>query len=97
MISINQQFQFHESLCKTAGHTGPLHECDIFKNQAAGKQFKEMLSFGRSKKWQEAIKVGTGGKYDTLDGRSLVKYFEPLLKWLKESNKGKKCSWKKHF
>ena len=56
-----------------------------------------MLSFGRSKKWQEAIKVGTGGKYDTLDGRSLVKYFEPLLKWLKESNKGKKCSWKKHF
>ncbi|KAJ3223878.1 hypothetical protein HK099_000598, partial [Clydaea vesicula] len=87
------QFQFHESLCKVAGHTGPLHECSIYKNLEAGNNFKNLLSLGRSKTWQEAVNIGTNGQYDTLDGQSLIKYFAPLMDWLKEENKGKTCGW----
>ncbi|XP_055932032.1 angiotensin-converting enzyme-like [Argiope bruennichi] len=33
------QFQIHKILCKEAGHNGPLHECNIYKNKKAGKVF----------------------------------------------------------
>lgn len=32
--------QFHASLCDTAGWKGPLHECSIYNNKAAGDKFK---------------------------------------------------------
>ena len=28
-VSFIIQFQFHKSMCDAAGHTGPLHQCDI--------------------------------------------------------------------
>ncbi|KAI8821282.1 peptidyl-dipeptidase A [Fimicolochytrium jonesii] len=89
------QFQFHAALCKAAGHTGPLHECSIYKNKAAGAQFKKMLAMGRSKTWQEAMSVGTGGMYDSVDGTAVVDYFAPLMTFLKEFNakSGVKCGW----
>ncbi|KAJ3159514.1 hypothetical protein HDU86_001523 [Geranomyces michiganensis] len=89
------QFQFHAALCKAAGHTGPLHECSIYKNKAAGAQFKKMLAMGRSKTWQEAMSVGTGGMYDSVDGTAVVDYFAPLMNYLKEYNakSGVKCGW----
>ena len=36
-VSFVIQFQFHQALCNAAGHKGPLHTCDIYKSQAAGK------------------------------------------------------------
>ena len=35
-LSYIAQFQFHDSLCKAAGHEGPLHKCDIYKSKKAG-------------------------------------------------------------
>ncbi|XP_021562285.1 angiotensin-converting enzyme-like, partial [Carlito syrichta] len=37
-VSFIIQFQFHEALCKAAGHTGPLHTCNIYKSQEAGRR-----------------------------------------------------------
>ncbi|KAF6033407.1 ACE [Bugula neritina] len=31
------QFQFHKAMCTAAGHTGPLHTCDIYRSKEAGK------------------------------------------------------------
>ncbi|TPX66498.1 hypothetical protein SpCBS45565_g04414 [Spizellomyces sp. 'palustris'] len=87
------QFSFHKALCKTAGYTGPLHECDIFGSKEAGEQFKRMLSLGQSKAWQEAMKIGTNGMFDTVDGSAIIEYFAPLLEWLREQNAGKQCGW----
>lgn len=39
-LSYIAQFQFHESLCSSAGHQGPLHTCDIYQSEAAGKLLK---------------------------------------------------------
>ena len=36
-ISYIVQFQFHKALCDAAGHSGPLHQCDIYESKEAGK------------------------------------------------------------
>lgn len=36
-VSFVIQFQFHQALCTAAGHTGPLHKCDIYQSKEAGK------------------------------------------------------------
>ena len=87
------QFQFHEALCKVAGHKGPIHTCSIYGSKEAGERFAKMLSMGKSKRWQEAIRVITGGESDSLDAKAILEYFEPLMKWLKSKNAGKMCGW----
>jgi peptidyl-dipeptidase A len=85
------QFQFHQALCKKAGFTGPLHECSIFGNKAAGETLKAMLAMGASKPWPEALKAVTGG--EKMDASAILEYFAPLKGWLEEQNKGQSCGW----
>jgi peptidyl-dipeptidase A len=87
------QFQFQKALCETAGHKGPLHECDIYANKEAGKKFMDMLATGASKPWPETLQKLTGGK--EMDGTALIEYFGPLMGYLKEQNKGQTCGWSK--
>jgi peptidyl-dipeptidase A len=85
------QFQFHEALCKAAGHTGPLHTCSIYGNKAAGDKMKAMLAMGASKPWPEALEAISGTSQ--MDASAIVRYFDPLMGWLKEQNKGRTCGW----
>jgi peptidyl-dipeptidase A len=85
------QFQFHRSLCAKAGHKGPLNECSIYNNKAAGEAFINMLKLGSSKPWQEALFELTGQR--EMDATAILEYFAPLQKWLEEQNKGQQCGW----
>jgi peptidyl-dipeptidase A len=85
------QFQFHRALCKAAGYTGPLDECSIYGNKAAGSKLIAMLSLGASKPWPEALAV-LGGETKA-DAGAMLEYFAPLAKWLAEANKGETCGW----
>jgi len=85
------QFQFHKALCAAAGHTGPLHECSIYGNAAAGDKLKAVLAMGSSKPWPEAMAAITGGR--EMDAGAMIEYFRPLLTWLEEQNKGRTCGW----
>ncbi|MFN7133430.1 MAG: M2 family metallopeptidase, partial [Myxococcales bacterium] len=85
------QFQFHRAMCRTAGHQGPLHECSIYGNKAAGEKLKKMLAMGASKPWPDALEALTGERQ--MDATALLEYFQPLQTWLKEQNKGQKCGW----
>ena len=85
------QFQFHRSLCKQAGFTGPLNECSIYDNKAAGAAYWKMLQLGGSKPWQEALFQLTGERQ--MDATAILEYFAPLQKWLEEQNKGQACGW----
>jgi peptidyl-dipeptidase A len=85
------QFQFQKALCETAGYKGPLHECDIYANKAAGQKYMAMLAAGASKPWPETLEKLTGGKQ--MDGSALIEYFGPLMGYLKEQNKGQTCGW----
>ncbi len=85
------QFQFHKALCEKAGFKGPLHECSIYGNKAAGAALKEMLAMGASKPWPEALKALTGS--DKMDASAILEYFAPLKGYLEEQNKGQTCGW----
>jgi peptidyl-dipeptidase A len=85
------QFQFHRALCKKAGHAGPLHECSIYGNKAAGEAFQKMLQLGASKPWQETLFELTGQR--EMDATAILEYFAPLQSWLEEQNKGQTCGW----
>ena len=82
------QFQFHRALCREAGFQGPLHQCSVYDNKAAGRKLQTMLEMGQSRPWPEALFALTGEKQ--MDATAILDYFAPLKKWLDEQNKGKK-------
>ena len=90
-LSFVMQFQFHRALCEKAGFKGPLHECSIFGSEEAGRGFQEMLALGRSKPWQDALEKLTGTRQ--MDATAIVEYFQPLMQWLDEQNRGRECGW----
>ena len=85
------QFQFYRAMCRAAGYTGPLNRCSFYGSKAAGDKLEAMLKLGQSKPWPEALKVMTGE--DRIDASAMIEYFQPLLTWLKEQNKGEKTGW----
>jgi len=85
------QFQFHRSLAKEAGCTGPLNRCSIYDSKAAGNRLNAMLTMGLSKPWPEALAAVTGQKQ--MDATAILDYFAPLTKWLDEQNLGKPTGW----
>ncbi len=85
------QFQFHKAMCEAAGFEGPLHECSVYGNKAAGDRLKAMLALGSSKPWPEAMAQLTGSR--EMDGAALLEYFAPLKAYLDEQNAGRTCGW----
>uniref|UniRef100_A0A4W3HYL1 Angiotensin-converting enzyme n=1 Tax=Callorhinchus milii TaxID=7868 RepID=A0A4W3HYL1_CALMI len=87
------QFQFQEALCQAAGHTGPLHKCDITNSTKAGTKLSNMLKLGKSKSWTRALEEVTG--QTRMNARPLLNYFKPLYEWLKKDNqdKGRHVGW----
>jgi peptidyl-dipeptidase A len=85
------QFQFHRALCKTAGHTGPLHSCSIFGSKAAGDKLKAMLALGASVPWPKALEALSGET--KADATAILDYFAPLRKFIQEENKAETCGW----
>ncbi|KAK7075582.1 hypothetical protein SK128_019629 [Halocaridina rubra] len=92
-VSFIVQFQFHAELCKAAGHTGPLHHCDIYRSREAGRLLINVLSLGKSRPWSEALSVLTNGRTNKLDAGPILEYFAPLLAWLQSQNKGEFIGW----
>jgi peptidyl-dipeptidase A len=90
-LSFVLQFQFHRALCEKTGFKGPLHECSVFGSTDAGRGFQEMLALGRSKPWQDALEKLTGTRQ--MDATAIVDYFQPLIEWLGEQNRGRQCGW----
>jgi peptidyl-dipeptidase A len=85
------QFQFYKAACDQAGWTGPLHRCSFYGNRQVGEKLNAMLAMGASKPWPDALEAFTGSR--EMSGAAMVAYFQPLMSWLKEQNKGRACGW----
>ena len=90
-LSFILQFQFHKALCAAAGNTAPLYECSNFGNPEAGQRFRAMLAQGASAPWQDTMEKLTGSRQ--IDAGAISEYFQPLMQWLEEQNKGQQCGW----
>jgi peptidyl-dipeptidase A len=85
------QFQFYQAACRQAGWTGPLHRCSFYGNREVGRRLNEMLAMGSSRPWPDALEAFTGSR--EMSGDAMIAYFQPLLTWLREQNRGRQCGW----
>jgi len=85
------QFQFYQAAAKQVGWEGPLHRCSFYGNKAVGDRLNRMLAMGASRPWPDALETFTGSRQ--MDASALIAYFQPLLEWLQEENKGRECGW----
>ncbi len=90
-LSFILQFQFHRALCQAAGNQAPLYECSNFGSKAAGEKFQAMLAQGAAAPWQDTLEKLTGAR--EIDASAITEYFQPLMQWLNEANKGQQCGW----
>jgi len=90
-LSYILQFQFHKALCEAAGFKGPLHECSVAGNKEAGAKLRAMLAAGQSEPWPVTLEKLTGTR--EMDASAIIEYFQPLIEWLAEQNKGRQCGW----
>ncbi|KAK9873973.1 hypothetical protein WA026_002324 [Henosepilachna vigintioctopunctata] len=89
-VALLLEFQIFDALCTAAGHTGSLHNCDIYRSREAGRLLSDALSLGKSKHWKEVLRLLTRGKTDKISADAMIKYFQPLYIWLKVQNKNEK-------
>jgi len=85
------QFQFYRGMCRASGYQGPLNRCSFYGSKEAGAKLNAMLEMGQSRPWPEALKTLTGE--DKADASAMLEYFQPLLVWLREQNRGEKSGW----
>ncbi|XP_043597026.1 angiotensin-converting enzyme-like [Bombus pyrosoma] len=85
-VGVVLQFQLFESLCEIAGHTGDLHTCDFYRSREAGRLLSDVLSIGSSRSWKDVVRQMTRGRTNRMDASAILRYFEPLNKWLKRQN-----------
>uniref|UniRef100_A0A7N8WJE1 Angiotensin-converting enzyme n=1 Tax=Mastacembelus armatus TaxID=205130 RepID=A0A7N8WJE1_9TELE len=93
-VSYILQFQLHEKLCEAANHSGPLHTCDIYRSAEAGAILKYdivLLFAGSSKPWTLVLQEAIGT--NKMDASSLMKYFDPIIKWLEKQNVNETLGW----
>ncbi|XP_068622266.1 angiotensin-converting enzyme-like [Battus philenor] len=80
------EFQIFEQLCIAAGHSGHLHECDVYRSREAGRVLSEIMQAGSSKPAGDIIRTMTRGRTNRISPEALVQYFRPLELWLRAQN-----------
>jgi len=85
------QFQFYKAACDQAGWKGPLHRCSFYGNKEVGQRLNAMLAMGQSRPWPDALEAFTGSR--EMSAQPLIEYFRPLLGWLEQQNRGRRCGW----
>jgi peptidyl-dipeptidase A len=83
------KFQLHEYIARKILHQPP-QSCNYSGNKEVGKWLKSILEKGGTEDWRKVLKEATG---EDLSTRAMVEYFQPLMAWLEEQNKGRKIGW----
>ena len=65
----------------------PAHATNYFGNKQTGEFLKKIMYPGASRNWREVLKEATG---EDMNAKAMLRYFDPLMTWLKEQNKGRK-------
>jgi len=79
-------FQLHDYIAKNILKQDP-HATNYYGNKEVGKFLTSIMRSGASADWRKMLKERTG---EDLSARAMVAYFQPLLNYLKEQNRGRK-------
>ncbi len=83
------KFQLHDYIARKILHQPP-QSCNYAGNKEVGKWLYSILEKGGTEDWRKVLKEATG---EDLSTRAMVDYFQPLMAWLEEQNKGRKIGW----
>ncbi|MFT2009402.1 M2 family metallopeptidase [Pontibacter sp. 13R65] len=79
-------FQLHDHIAKNILKQDP-HATNYYGSKEVGAFLKSIMYPGASADWRQMLKDKTG---EELSARAMVAYFQPLMDYLKEQNKGRK-------
>jgi peptidyl-dipeptidase A len=83
------KFQIHDYIARKILHQPP-QSCNYAGNKEVGTWLNNILKKGATEDWRKVLKETTG---EDLSTRAMVEYFQPLMAWLEEQNKGRKIGW----
>ncbi|XZF13255.1 M2 family metallopeptidase [Chitinophagaceae bacterium MMS25-I14] len=86
-------YQLHNHIAKNILHQDP-RATDYYGHKEIGDFLKKIMYSGASKNWRDVLKESTG---DDLNGNAMLEYFQPLVSWLKEQNKGRQYTLPEQF
>ncbi len=79
-------FQLHDHIANNLLHEDA-HDTNYFGRKEVGRFLEGLLTPGATIDGQELLKRATGSE---LTARPMVDYFAPLMKWLKQENRGRR-------
>ncbi len=85
-ISYVLLFQFHDHIARNILKQNP-HASNYHGSRATGDFLKSLMHPGATKDWEQLMQETLGSG---LSARPMLQYFEPLMDYLKEINKGRK-------
>jgi len=85
------KFQLHDYIARNILHQPP-QSCNYAGNKEVGAWLENILKKGATEDWRKVLKDATG---EDLSTRAMMDYFQPLMAWLQEQNKGRKIGWEK--
>ncbi|WP_299821713.1 M2 family metallopeptidase [uncultured Pontibacter sp.] len=79
-------FQLHDHIAKNILKQDP-HATNYYGSKEVGNFLRDIMYPGASADWRQMLKEKTG---EELSARAMIDYFQPLMDYLKEQNKGRK-------
>ncbi|XP_075549804.1 angiotensin-converting enzyme-like [Dermacentor variabilis] len=95
MCSFVVQMQIVKYLCGGANRTGPLHECDVFGSEDAGRRLVSILRLGSSKPLADLMEMISEGQRKTMDASATLEYFLPVMEWMQDNSESH-VGWGQH-
>jgi peptidyl-dipeptidase A len=83
------KYQLHDYIAKKILHQPP-QACNYAGNKEVGAFLKSIMEKGATEDWRKILKDATGEELST---RAMVEYYQPLMSWLQEQNKGRPIGW----
>ena len=87
-LSCVLKFHLHDYIARNVLHEDP-RNCNYFGHKEVGDLLKKIMRPGASKDWRQVLKEVTG---EDLSARAMLEYYQPLMDYLKEQNRGRKRS-----
>lgn len=85
-ISFILLFQLHDHIATKILHQDP-HATNYYGNKKVGDFLRKIMTPGASKDWRLVLRETTG---EDLSAKAMLRYFEPLMAYLKKVNEGRK-------
>lgn len=88
-IALAIKWQLHLHICKTILKQDP-HNANYYGNKEAGEFLLKIMRPGATRDWRALVQEATGEK---LSAKPMLEYFQPLMAWLQEQNRGREIGW----